>query len=52
MATNKTYWKSVDQLDDQNELVQKLEEKEFAEQLPVDSLLEDQQSLEKKNKSE
>ena len=46
MATNKTYWKSVDQLDDQNELVQKLEEKEFAEQLPVDSLLEDQQSLE------
>ena len=36
MATNKTYWKSVDQLDQNNPMVVKLEQNEFPEKLPQD----------------
>ncbi len=46
MSENKTYWKSVDQLDDQNEMVQKLAHNEFTEQLPVNEFLSDQEGLE------
>ena len=46
MSENKTYWKSVDQLDDQNEMVQKLTHNEFTEQLPVNEFLSDQEGLE------
>ena len=46
MSQNKTYWKSVDQLDPQNEMVQKLEQNEFTEHLPVNEFLTDQKQLE------
>ena len=36
MATNKTYWKSIDQLDQDNPIVAKLEQNEFSEKLPED----------------
>jgi len=36
MATNKTYWKSIDQLDQDNSIVAKLEQNEFPEKLPQD----------------
>jgi len=36
MATNKTYWKSIDQLDQNNSIVAKLEQNEFPEKLPQD----------------
>jgi molybdopterin-containing oxidoreductase family iron-sulfur binding subunit len=36
MATNKTYWKSIDQLDQNNPIVAKLEQNEFPEKLPED----------------
>tara|TARA_B110000444_G_scaffold73755_1_gene69325 strand:- start:22291 stop:25383 length:3093 start_codon:yes stop_codon:yes gene_type:complete len=36
MAINKKYWKSVDQLDQNNPIVAKLEQNEFPEKLPQD----------------
>jgi len=36
MATNKTYWKSIDQLDQNNSIVANLEQNEFPEKLPQD----------------
>ncbi|MGA0373204.1 MAG: TAT-variant-translocated molybdopterin oxidoreductase [Flavobacteriaceae bacterium] len=45
MSSNKVYWKSVAQLDKDNELVQKLEQKEFVDQIPVDEFLGDEQTM-------
>ena len=51
MATNKTYWKNAEQLDQNSPLVDQLEQKEFAEHLPVNEFLEDNASLEESNTS-
>ena len=37
MSTKKTYWKSVDQLEENNPMVQDLTQNEFVEKLPVDT---------------
>ena len=37
MSTKKTYWKSVDQLEENNPMVQDLTQNEFVEKLPVDA---------------
>ena len=39
MSSNKIYWKSVEQLDKESEVVQKLEQNEFVEKIPVDEFL-------------
>lgn len=46
MASNKIYWKNIEQLDQDNAIVQKLEQNEFVEKLPVDDFLEDQKTME------
>ena len=51
MASNKIYWKNLDQLDKDNAIVQKLEQNEFVEKLPVDDFLGDQDTLEESNTS-
>ena len=33
MSSNKIYWKSVEQLDQESEVVQKLEQNEFVEKI-------------------
>jgi MoCo/4Fe-4S cofactor protein with predicted Tat translocation signal len=38
MASNKTYWKNIEQLNPENEEVKKLEENEFVSKLPEDFL--------------
>ena len=38
MASNKTYWKNLDQLDSNNVDLKKLEENEFVSKLPEDFL--------------
>ena len=45
MSSNKIYWKSVDQLDQESEVVQKLEQNEFVEKIPVDEFLGDEETL-------
>ena len=50
MASNKTYWKNIDQLDPTNESVQKLEQNEFASKLPED-FLSDEKTLEESSTS-
>ena len=49
MSSNKVYWKSVAQLDKDNELVQKLEQNEFVDQIPVDEFLGDEQTMSQSN---
>ena len=45
MSSEKKYWKSADQLDDQNPVVEALEQKEFAEHIPTDEFLGDKEKL-------
>ena len=45
MASNKTYWKNIEQLNPENEEVKKLEENEFVSKLPED-FLTDEKTLE------
>jgi molybdopterin-containing oxidoreductase family iron-sulfur binding subunit len=45
MSTNKVYWKSVAQLEKDNKLVQKLEQNEFVDKIPVDRFLEDEKAM-------
>jgi MoCo/4Fe-4S cofactor protein with predicted Tat translocation signal len=49
MSSNKVYWKSVAQLDKDNELVQKLEQNEFVDQIPVDEFLGDEKTMSESN---
>ncbi len=42
MSSKKVYWKSLDQLDESNEMVKKLENDEFVEKIPVDEFLGDE----------
>lgn len=46
MSSNKKYWKSVEDLKDESSVVETLEQKEFAEEIPVDEFLGDKDSLE------
>ncbi|MGB1448688.1 MAG: TAT-variant-translocated molybdopterin oxidoreductase [Flavobacteriaceae bacterium] len=46
MAANKTYWKNAEQLKENSPMVDQLEQKEFAEYIPVNEFLEDKQTLE------
>ena len=36
MASNKTYWKNINQLNSENENLKKLEQNEFVSKLPED----------------
>ena len=45
MSSNKVYWKSVAQLNKYNGLVQKLEQNEFVDKIPVDEFLGDEKTM-------
>ncbi len=49
MSTNKVYWKSLAQLEKDNELVQKLEQNEFVDKIPVDEFLGDEKTMGQSN---
>ena len=51
MAENKTYWKSADQLNEGNPIIEQLEQKEFAEHIPVNEFLGDSETLEENSTS-
>ncbi|MCF6280069.1 MAG: TAT-variant-translocated molybdopterin oxidoreductase [Flavobacteriaceae bacterium] len=46
MASNKKYWKSVEELDENSSIVDTLRQNEFVEEIPVDDFLGDKKSLE------
>ena len=46
MASNKKYWKSVEELKENSSIVEKLQKSEFVEDLPTDKFLGDKESLE------
>jgi len=50
MASNKTYWKNIAQLDPSDEAIQKLEQNEFVDKLPED-FLSDEKTLEESSTS-
>ena len=50
MASNKTYWKNIEQLNPENEEVKKLEQNEFVSKLPED-FLSDEKTLEESSTS-
>ncbi len=51
MASNKKYWKSVEELNENSSIVEKLKQKEFVEDIPTDQFLGDEQALENSNTS-
>jgi len=51
MAANKTYWKNAEQLKENSPMVDQLEQKEFAEYIPVNEFLEDKEALEESSTS-
>ncbi|WP_152286883.1 TAT-variant-translocated molybdopterin oxidoreductase [Flavicella marina] len=51
MASNKKYWKSVEELNENSSIVAKLEEKEFVSELATDEFLGDKESLEESSTS-
>ncbi len=46
MASNKKYWKSVEELDENSSIVKTLQENEFVESIPTDEFLGDKETLE------
>ena len=46
MASNKKYWKSVEELDQNSSIVKTLQENEFVEPIPTDEFLGDKETLE------
>ncbi len=46
MASNKRYWKSVEELKEDSSIVEKLRENEFAVEIPTDDFLGDKKTLE------
>jgi len=46
MASNKKYWKSVEELDENSSIVKTLQENEFVESIPTDDFLGDKETLE------
>ena len=51
MASNKKYWKSVEELKENSSIVEKLKQKEFVEDIPTDQFLGDKESLDNSNTS-
>ena len=45
MASNKKYWKSVEELNENSSIVETLRNNEFVEQIPVDEFLGDKETL-------
>jgi len=46
MASNKKYWKSVEELNENSSIVEKLQKSEFVDEIPTDKFLGDKASLE------
>ena len=46
MSSNKKYWKSVEELDENSSIVKALQQNEFVEEIPVDQFLGDKETLE------
>ncbi len=46
MSSNKKYWKSVEELNENSSIVETLKQNEFVEQIPTDDFLGDKDSLE------
>ncbi len=46
MSSNKKYWKSVEELNENSSIVETLKQNEFVEQIPTDEFLGDKDSLE------
>ncbi|WP_340200432.1 TAT-variant-translocated molybdopterin oxidoreductase [Ascidiimonas sp. W6] len=46
MASNKKYWKSVEELNPESSVMETLKQNEFVEQIPVDDFLGDKETLE------
>ena len=51
MASNKKYWKSVEELKENSSIVEKLKQKEFVEDIPTDAFLGDKEALDSSNTS-
>jgi molybdopterin-containing oxidoreductase family iron-sulfur binding subunit len=51
MASSKKYWKSVEELNEHSSIVEKLQQKEFVEDLPADQFLGDKETLESSSTS-
>ncbi|MFO7719824.1 MAG: TAT-variant-translocated molybdopterin oxidoreductase [Gillisia sp.] len=45
MSSNKKYWKSVEELNENSSIVETLQQKEFTEEIPTDEFLGDKESL-------
>lgn len=46
MASNKKYWKSVEELNENSSIVETLQQNEFVEEIPTDDFLGDKETLE------
>ena len=51
MASNKKYWKSVEELKENSSIVEKLKQKEFVEEIPADQFLGDKDTLDSSSTS-
>lgn len=45
MSSNKKYWKSVEELNENSSIVETLKQNEFVEQIPTDDFLGDKDSV-------
>ena len=45
MSSNKKYWKSVEELNENSSIVEALKQNEFAQEIPMDEFLGDKDSL-------
>ena len=46
MSSNKKYWKSVEELNENSSIVEALKQNEFVEEIPTDEFLGDKSTLE------
>ena len=44
MSSNKKYWKSVEELNDNSSIVETLQQNEFVEEIPTDTFLGDKEN--------
>tara|TARA_B100000809_G_scaffold266359_1_gene328704 strand:+ start:14014 stop:17085 length:3072 start_codon:yes stop_codon:yes gene_type:complete len=51
MSSNKKYWKSVEELNEDSSIVKALQQNEFVEEIPVDKFLGDKETLESSSTS-
>lgn len=47
MASNKKYWRSIEELNNESPLLEKLQQNEFVSEIPTDKFLGDKETLEK-----